>query len=928
MLSQIAAFFSGSPGERFAAKFRPRVARVNELAPTLSAKSDAELAAAAGDLRTRRENGESADKLLCEVFALCREAAGRALGMRHFDEQLLGGMALYEGKIAEMKTGEGKTLVATLPVCLEALGGGGAHVVTVNDYLARRDAEWMGKLYRFLGLSVGVNLAGMPPDAKRDAYASDIVYGTNNEFGFDYLRDNMRHAAESRAQGPLNFAIVDEVDSILVDEARTPLIISGEAEDNLDLYRVSDKIAAEFNRCDSPEDGGDFTVDEKTREIHLTEAGFERAENTFAKAGLMSSGVDGPGSGTGAGGSLYDAANLPLMHHLNAALRARSLFLRDRDYVVQDGAVVIVDEFTGRLMPGRRWGEGQHQAVEAKEGLQVQRENRTLASISFQNYFRLYDKLAGMTGTAATEAEEFRFIYGLETIVIPTHREMIRRDELDRVYRSTAAKERAIVSDVRECAARGQPALLGTTSIEASERLSRVLTREKIPHEVLNAKQHEREAHIVAQAGRPGAVTIATNMAGRGTDIVLGGAAPGDDADESERTEWRARHDQVVAAGGLRIIGSERHESRRIDNQLRGRSGRQGDPGASVFYLSFEDSLLRIFETKRVSAIMEKLKIEEDEAIEARMVSRTIENAQRKVEARNFDIRKQLLEYDDIANEQRRMIYEQREAILAAADIGAVAKELRTEHLRGMAESRLPPDTPEEEWRVAELERALASEMRLRTPVGEWIAAEERKPREFFVEKIVDEAERHFAEKTAPIDAERLGGFLRSLVLSVLDDCWRNHLTALDSLRQSIGLRGMAQKNPKQEYKREAFEMFNRMLDEIRATTARVLYALTVRAEESRPLPDAPGSRPRNVRYHHGGEESGASGTGTGTGSPGPDGTGAEGGRDSSGDGSRPSGPQRAAKVGTIRRESPKVRRNDPCPCGSGKKYKKCCGKL
>ena len=902
MFSRLAAVFSGSSGERLLAKLRPQVARINDLAPQFTKLDDAGIAAAANDLRTRRDNGEKARAMLCETFALCREAASRTIGLRHFDEQLLGGMALFEGKIAEMKTGEGKTLVATLPVCLEALGGKGVHVVTVNDYLARRDAEWMSAVYRALGLSVGVNLPGLGPEEKRQAYQCDIVYGTNNEFGFDYLRDNMRHAAETKVQNTLNFAIVDEVDSILIDEARTPLIISGEADDNLDIYRVSDKISAAFVRCEQPDFPGDFTVDEKTREIHLTEDGFERAEKTFAQDGLMSSGPDGPGS-------LYDAANLPLMHHLNAALRARFLFLRDRDYVVQDGAVVIVDEFTGRLMPGRRWGEGQHQAVEAKEGLQVQRENRTLASISFQNYFRLYEKLAGMTGTAATEAEEFRFIYGLETVAMPTHRPMIRQDELDRVYRSAAAKERAIVADIRECVGRGQPALVGTTSIDASERLAAVLAREKIPHEVLNAKQHEREAHIVAQAGRPGAVTIATNMAGRGTDIVLGGAVPEEDAGEEARAEWQKRHDQVVAAGGLRIIGSERHESRRIDNQLRGRSGRQGDPGASVFYLAFDDSLLRIFATKHVASMMERLNIEEDEPIEARMVSRTIENAQRKVEARNFDMRKQLLEYDDTANEQRRLIYDQREAILAAADIGAVARELRVEHLRGLAEQHMPPDAPEEEWKTAELERVLASEMRMRIPVAEWVAAEDRQPREFFVDKIAEEAERNFTEKTAPISGERLDGFLRSLVLSVLDDCWRNHLSALDSLRQSIGLRGMAQKNPKQEYKREAFEMFNRMLDEIRATTARVLYALSVRSEAAEPdLPEAPASRPRNVRYHHGGDGEA------------PPGAEEEGGQAAS---RRP-----PPKVETVRRTEPKVRRNDPCPCGSGKKYKKCCGKL
>ena len=801
----------GSAGEKKLAVYRTRLPQINALAEGLQAATDDDLRAAFADLRRRQSEGETADSLLCEVFAIVREVSSRTLGMRHFDVQLLGGMALFDGHIAEMKTGEGKTLVATLPVCLEALTGRGVHLVTVNDYLAARDADWMGEIYRFLNLSVGVNLPGLSTAEKIAAYAGDITYGTNNEFGFDYLRDNMRYDPQEKAQRGLNYAIVDEVDSILIDEARTPLIISGEADDNIDNYRLAAKIAEKFVRCETSDSAGDFTVDEKTKEIHLTEKGFQRAENSFSDAKAMGA------------GSLYDAVNLILLHHLNAALKARFLFLRDRDYVVQNGQVIIVDEFTGRLMPGRRWGDGQHQAVEAKENIAVQKESQTLASISFQNYFRLYEKLAGMTGTAATEAEEFRFIYRLQTVEVPPHRKMIRGDELDRIYRTTTAKERAILTDIKDCAARGQPVLIGTTMIEDSEKLSEKLSAAGLAHEILNAKQHAREAQIIAQAGKSGAITIATNMAGRGTDIVLGGNMEAEkralqeeqpDGELSPQkiadleNDWKARHEKVLSVGGLRIIGAERNESRRIDNQLRGRSGRQGDPGASIFYLSFEDALLRIFASQRVAKIMETLKIDEDEAIEARMVSRTIENAQRKVESHNFDIRRQLLEYDDIANEQRRLIYEQREHILMSDNINAIAQELRKEYLREVAETHLPPDTPEEEWRTTELERQLAGDFRLSIPIGEWVGHEAQKPRDYFVDKIINTAETAYAEKIAHLEEQRFSGFLRSLILNILDDNWRSHLSALDSLRLSIGLRGMAQKNPKQEYKRESFEMF------------------------------------------------------------------------------------------------------------------------
>lgn len=897
----------GSANERLLAGYRAALPQVEKAAEGLQAASDDDIRTKFNTLRERAGKGEKIKNLLPPTFALVREASARTLRMRHFDEQLIGGMALFDGRIAEMKTGEGKTLAATLPVCLQTLGGEGAHVVTVNDYLARRDAEWMGALYRFLGLTIGVNAAGMEPAQKAAAYACDITYGTNNEFGFDYLRDNMRFDPAAKCQRRLSFAIVDEVDSILIDEARTPLIISGEAEDNIALYRTAAKLAADFRRASGDDaTDGDFTMDEKTREIHLLEGGFERAEKMFADAGLLS------------GGGLYDAANLGLLHHLNAALKARHLFLRDRDYVVQNGEVIIVDEFTGRLMPGRRWGDGQHQAVEAKENVAVQKESRTLASISFQNYFRLYDKLAGMTGTALTEADEFRFIYNLGVCEIPTHKKMIRRDEQDKVYQHYAAKQRAILADIKACAARRQPVLVGTTSIEESEKLSALLTAEKLPHNVLNAKQHEREAHIIAQAGAAGAITIATNMAGRGTDIVLGGnnqaTTDAIDADESltedekqqKRAaideEWKANHNQVAESGGLRIIGTERHESRRIDNQLRGRAGRQGDNGSSIFYLSLDDSLLRVFAARSVAKVMQKY-MDEDEPIEARIVSKTIANAQRKVESHNFDIRRQLLEYDDIANEQRRIIYEQREHIINAADITPIAAEFRGEDLRQVASAHLPPDSPEEEWRIEELTKLLAADYRLQLPVEEWAKSDDKLTAAQLIDKITTAAEDDYAAKTASIGGDKFNIFLRSLVLDVIDSNWRGHLSSLDNLRMSIGLRGMAQKNPKQEYKREAFEMFEQMLAAIKHSVAKVLYSLTVRQNAGQEAPKPATPPPMIIPP-----------------------------RDNTPPPITQNTPQHSPAMPAPQQQpaaqprGPKIGRNDPCPCGSGLKYKKCCG--
>ena len=939
---KLGGVFGGGGGDRELRAYTKRAAVIGQLSDEMTALNDAALRARFDDLRARRQNGADADALMNETFAVTREAAWRQLNMRHFDVQLVGGMALFDGKIAEMKTGEGKTLVATLAACLEALSGRGVHVVTVNDYLARRDAEWMGKLYEFLGLSVGVNVPGLNEEQKRAAYAADILYGTNNEFGFDYLRHNMRYTVDG-IQRQLNYAIVDEVDSILIDEARTPLIISGESNESVELYGQVAAIARDFKRGEAnardPENpSGDFVVDEKHRTVQLTDRGFERAEKLFAQAGL-----------TAAGDSLYESERLPLLHHLDVALRARHLFFRDKDYVVQDGKVVIVDEFTGRLMHGRRWGDNQHQAVEAKEGLAVQKENQTLASISFQNYFRLYDKLAGMTGTAKTEAEEFEFIYGLQTLVAPPHKPMARDDQLDKVYRTAAGKHKAIMDDIAASRARGQPVLVGTTSIEASERLSEALTAASVAHNVLNAKHHESEAGVISQAGLPQAITIATNMAGRGTDIVLGGNIGGelarigadealDDAQKqaaaaAAQAKWQTAHDAVVAAGGLRVIGTERHESRRIDNQLRGRAGRQGDPGASIFYLSFDDSLLRVFATRHVSALMEKMKIEEDEAIEAGMVSRTIEGAQRKVEAQNFDVRRQLLDYDDIANDQRHIIYNQREEILRADDIAAVAKQFRVEHLTALMDEFVPAEQPEEQWRAADLRAKLAKEYAVDAAVDDWIAAEDKQPRDYFLGKLVAAAEAQFDAKLEGVQAAPLAEFMRRLILNVIDDHWRGHLTALDSLRQSIGFRGMAQKNPKQEYKREAFEMFEQLLQTVQKTIARVLFVLRIKPrEEAPPPPVMPAFRSAPPLAPPAAPASPASPLAAMLRPPAaapPVAAGAAPGRADPRalrSGAPPPPPRRMTVQ--VKSGADKVGRNAPCPCGSGKKYKRCCGKI
>ena len=830
--------------------------------------------------------------------------------MRHFDVQLIGGMVLHDGKIAEMKTGEGKTLVATLPAYLNALTGQGVHIVTVNDYLATRDAEWMGKIYNFLGLTVGVNLAHMEPDPKRKAYAADITYGTNNEFGFDYLRDNMAMHPEERYQRGLRYAIVDEVDSILIDEARTPLIISGQAEDRTELYQRMDQVPPlltrqkEEKKPDQPDPPGDFYVDEKNHQIVLSEAGHQKAEEILGRIGLLPDGA-----------SLYEPAYINLMHHLYAALRAHHLFHRDQHYVVQDDEVIIVDEFTGRLMHGRRWSDGLHQAVEAKEKVSIQNENQTLASITFQKYFRMYGKLAGMTGTADTEAYEFQQIYGLETVVIPTHKPMIRDDRLDQVYRTAKEKYRAVINDIRDCQGRGQPVLVGTTSIENSELISGLLAKEKLAHQVLNAKQHEKEAQIVAQAGRPKMITIATNMAGRGTDIVLGGnvekqvdfveadqdleAAEKQARTEKLRGEWQALHDQVVKAGGLHIIGTERHESRRVDNQLRGRSGRQGDPGSSRFYMSLEDPLLRIFAGERINRIMVMLKMPEGEAIEHRMVTRSIESAQRKVEARNFDIRKQLLEYDDVANDQRKEIYSLRNEVLDSHDVSATVKRLREGVLGDMLRAFIPEESVEEQWDVAGLENALKTDLHLELPLRKWLQDDAELDDAALLARVAERAEGDYAAKV-PAGAEpSFRQYERYVMLQILDAHWREHLAALDHLRQGIHLRGYAQKNPKQEYKREAFELFGAMVEAVKLEVVKTLTAVEIRAKDDVPEADTK-AHVQNVQLQHGGDD------------------------DAGGEGEEPAKKKPQPTV----RHAQKVGRNDPCPCGSGKKYKHCHGKL
>jgi preprotein translocase subunit SecA len=893
----------GSRNERLLKNLRRTVAQVNALEPALKALPDEALARKTAEFRERVGRGEGLDSLIPEAFAVVREAARRTLDMRHFDVQIIGGMVLHMGKIAEMRTGEGKTLVATLPAYLNTLSGKPVHIVTVNDYLARRDADWMGQIYRFLGLEVGVIASGQDPAAKRAAYQADIVYGTNNEYGFDYLRDNMSFTKDDRFQRGLGFAVVDEVDSILIDEARTPLIISGPAEESTELYQRINTIIPGLTRQKAEDAPGDYSVDEKSRQVYLSEEGHDHAERLLAESGLLD-----------AGSSLYDVTNIALLHHLYAGLRAHSLFQRDVDYIVRDGQVVIVDEFTGRMMTGRRWSDGLHQAVEAKEGVKVQQENQTLAAITFQNYFRLYDKLSGMTGTADTEAVEFQEIYGLEVVVIPTHREMVRDDRPDLVYRTRDEKYQALLQDVKDCHTRLQPVLLGTTSIETSELLSGLMKKEGVPHQVLNAKHHEREAHIVAQAGRPGSVTIATNMAGRGTDIVLGGnpaadlaQAPDEAARAAVRVDWQRRHGEVVAAGGLHIIGTERHESRRVDNQLRGRSGRQGDPGSSRFYLSLEDSLMRIFGSERLSGLMQKLGMEEGEAIEHPWVTRAIENAQRKVEGRNFDIRKQLLEYDDIANEQRKIVYRERNSLMDADDISQNVVAMRKSAIDAVINRGLPPQSLEEQWNLPGLEEELEQEFGLKIPVRQWLEADKSLHEEPLRERIHGEIARAYEHKEMRIGAPVMRHLEKAVTLQVLDTQWKDHLANMDHLRQGIGLRGYAQKNPKQEYKREAFELFSAMLERVRYEVVAILSRVQVREESEVEAMEARHRQAGPMEFLH--PPAAAEATADETAMPAP-------------------GTAPAVAPQPIVRTGPKVGRNDPCPCGSGKKYKHCHGKL
>ena len=898
MISGLLKSIFGSRNDRLLKTYRKQVERINALEPSMETLSDEALQAKTTEFRTRLAGGETLDALLPEAFAVVREASKRVLGMRHFDVQLVGGMVLHYGKIAEMRTGEGKTLVSTLPAYLNALAGQGVHIVTVNDYLARRDADWMGQLHRWLGLDVGCNLSQMTSEDKRAAYACDITYGTNNEFGFDYLRDNMVYDVQDRVQRKLHYAIVDEVDSILIDEARTPLIISGQAEDHTELYVRMNALAPMLTRCQQEDGPGDFWVDEKANQVLLTEEGHESAERILVQAGLLAEGH-----------SLYEASNILLMHHLTTALRAHNLFHRDQHYVVQDGEIVIVDEFTGRLMSGRRWSDGLHQAVEAKENVAIQHENQTLASITFQNYFRMYGKLAGMTGTADTEAYEFQQIYGLETVVIPTHRPAVRKDQQDQIYRTDQEKYKAIVADIRAQHAAGRPILVGTTSIENSELLSDLLKSEKLDHQVLNAKQHEREAEIVAQAGKPGMITIATNMAGRGTDIVLGGnigklvdtiradASLSATAKEEKiavlRADWQKTHDAVIAAGGLHIIGSERHESRRIDNQLRGRAGRQGDAGSSRFFLSLDDSLLRIFAGDRIKSIMDRLKMPEGEAIEHAIVTRSLESAQRKVEGRNFDIRKQLLEYDNVANDQRRVIYSQRNELLETHEISQTMTALRHGLLEEVFRTYVPEGSIDEQWDLPALENLLEAEYQLRVPLAEMAQGADAPDDETLLQRLIAAADEVYAAKVALVGEESFSGFEKSIMLRSLDTHWREHLSALDHLRQGIHLRGYAQKDPKQEYKREAFELFDNLLSAVRREVTRTLMTVRIATQEEIDAAAAAEQAAMenanaNVNYQHG------------------DFVDQEG---------NPYDPEL-------------VNRNAPCPCGSGEKFKHCHGRV
>jgi len=911
MLNKVFNKVFGSRNDRQLKKLNAIVDKINAFEPAFEALSDDELRLKTDEFRERYSAGTTLDDLLPEAFAVVREAGKRALGMRHFDVQLIGGMVLHQGKIAEMRTGEGKTLVATLPAYLNALSGKGVHVITVNDYLATRDSEWMGKLYAFLGMTTGVVISGLDHTEKQAAYAADITYGTNNEYGFDYLRDNMAFSTTDKVQRGLNYAVIDEVDSILIDEARTPLIISGPAEDSSERYNEINKLIPKLSRQEQTgengetEGPGDFSVDEKGKQVFFTEDGHQKIEEMLEAAGLLE-----------AGASLYDTANISLMHHLNAALKAHALFQKDVDYIVKNNEVVIVDEFTGRTMPGRRWSDGLHQAVEAKEGVTVQTESQTLASITFQNYFRLYEKLSGMTGTADTEAFEFQQIYNLEVLVIPTHRPMQRIDHGDLVYLTINEKYNAIIEDLKECNARQQPVLVGTASIESSELLSQALTKAGIKHEVLNAKQHEREAEIVAQAGSPGALTIATNMAGRGTDIVLGGSLEAELAalksnDEVAinrvKSEWQKRHDQVLESGGLYIISAERHESRRIDNQLRGRSGRQGDAGSSRFYLSLEDSLMRIFASDRVSSMMQKLGMEDGEAIEHPWVSKAIENAQRKVEGHNFDIRKQVLEFDDVANDQRKVIYDQRNELMEADDISDTINEIRNDVVHEVIDEFIPPQSLEEQWDIPGLEAALQNEFAQPMPVAEWLKQDEELHEETLRQRVLDEIVQAYADKEAQVGAEVIRHFEKAAMLQVLDGLWKEHLAAMDYLRQSIGLRGYAQKNPKQEFKRESFEMFTQLLDRIKLEVIKILSRVQIRAEEDvEAIEAARRNQAPPMQFQHAEAESLIAG--------------AEDQRlleSESGEADEP-----------FVREGRKIGRNEPCPCGSGKKYKQCHGKV
>lgn len=903
----------GSRNDRLLKKYKEVVKKINNLEADLEKLSDEQLRNKTEEFKKRhQQQNESLDSILPEAFAVVREASKRVLGLRHFDVQLIGGMVLHNGKIAEMRTGEGKTLVSTLPAYLNAISGKGVHIITVNDYLAQRDAEWMGQIHKFLGLSVGVNLAQMGSETKKAAYACDITYGTNNEFGFDYLRDNMVYENHDKVQRGLNFAIVDEVDSILIDEARTPLIISGQADDKTDLYIKMKDIVPKLTRATDEkfENGGDFWVDEKGHQVHLSDAGYEHAEQLLVQAGLIKT-----------GSSLYDSGNIVLMHHLNVALRALTLFHRDQHYVVQNGEIVIVDEFTGRLMSGRRWSDGLHQAIEAKEGVEIQAENQTLASITFQNYFRMYARLSGMTGTADTEAYEFQQIYGLETVVIPPNLPMQRKDYNDLVFKTAQEKYLAIIEDIKQCQQKNQPVLVGTTSIENSELLSNLLDKEKLPHHVLNAKQHAHEAEIVADAGKPGMITIATNMAGRGTDIVLGGNINKDinkiqqdetlsDQQKAEKIQqikdqWQQVHQQVLDAGGLHIIGSERHESRRIDNQLRGRSGRQGDVGSSRFYLSLDDPLLRIFAGERLRSIMERLKMPEGEAIEHPLVTRSLESAQRKVEARNFDIRKQLLEYDDVANDQRKVIYQQRNEILDSDDISDTITAMRESVITNIFRRYVPEESVEEQWEINSLESALKSELLFEVPVNSWLQTPEGKAfsDEDILKKIIDLADQAYNEKVKLMGDDKIfRQFERNVMLQSLDTHWREHLAALDHLRQGIHLRGYAQKNPKQEYKREAFELFEMLLENVRNEVTKITFTVQIRrAEDVEETNPAKTYSNINVSYNHSQN-------------------------DADSESAENAAKNKADNKPKANKKSPS--RNDPCPCGSGKKYKHCCGKL